>query len=558
MKAIIITIALITASATAYADYHYASHDGSDEYPYTSWETGAHLIQDAIDATNPHDTLYIGAGEWFEAAAVEDHDSIAIIGMGIDSTFCYADSNPVLTIDYECSVEGIRFQSYSNWACLTGRYAAGISVKNCEFINSYSGISASGGYTEITNCFFDSCTNSLRILLFVDSILISDNIILNSSDFGILIQGTNHAVIQNNVIISLFSADGIVSCGPSIIENNIVNKGIRGISSDYLARNNVIKYMGFGIHSNDPISVINNSIVNSRVYAIANYEGDLTANYNNLWNNAGFCFIIPDDTIGNIFCDPMFISDDDFHLQAFSPLIDAGDPDILDIDGTHSDIGAYGGLLGESYQYLDTPPAEPTNISGWFYQDTIFINWNYNTEADFNNYFIYKDTVADFEPSVFNLIAEPDTSCYVDIDVDNEHNYYYRITSIDNQDNISDYSEELEIMTTGIWYNQGPVLPQITSIKTNYPNPFNSSTTVIYSVANLGPMPAEIKITIYDIRGRRIRTLVNERKEEGEHIIIWNGRNDNGANCSSGVYFARISQWGLDIAGKPRKLVLVK
>ena len=42
---------LALAISPAHADYHYASHEGSNEYPYTSWEIGAHRIQDAVDAT---------------------------------------------------------------------------------------------------------------------------------------------------------------------------------------------------------------------------------------------------------------------------------------------------------------------------------------------------------------------------------------------------------------------------------------------------------------------------------------------------------------------------
>jgi hypothetical protein len=113
-------------------------------------------------------------------------------------------------------------------------------------------------------------------------------------------------------------------------------------------------------------------------------------------------------------------------------------------------------------------------------------------------------------------------------------------------------------VTTGIWDQAGIELPRITSITNNYPNPFNSSTTIVYTVANLGPIPAEIEISIYDIVGRKVRTLINERRDIGEHNVIWDGRDDSGIECATGVYFAKISQWELEISGKPRKLVLVK
>jgi hypothetical protein len=46
-------------------------------------------------------------------------------------------------------------------------------------------------------------------------------------------------------------------------------------------------------------------------------------------------------------------------LQMFSPLIDAGDPNILDVDGSRSDVGLYGGPYGQSYEYKDLPPKKP-------------------------------------------------------------------------------------------------------------------------------------------------------------------------------------------------------
>ncbi|MCP4580988.1 MAG: T9SS type A sorting domain-containing protein [candidate division Zixibacteria bacterium] len=132
------------------------------------------------------------------------------------------------------------------------------------------------------------------------------------------------------------------------------------------------------------------------------------------------------------------------------------------------------------------------------------------------------------------------------------------MASIDNQNNQSDYSDEIEVLTTGINDSPGVLLPKIASITNNYPNPFNSSTTIVYSVANLGPIPAEIEIVIYDVTGRQVRTLVDGKRDIGWHSIIWDGQDDSGDECSTGVYFARISQWGLDILNKPRKLVLMK
>ncbi|MCZ7616297.1 MAG: T9SS type A sorting domain-containing protein [Ignavibacteriaceae bacterium] len=65
----------------------------------------------------------------------------------------------------------------------------------------------------------------------------------------------------------------------------------------------------------------------------------------------------------------------------------------------------------------------------------------------------------------------------------------------------------------------------------NYPNPFNSSTIIKYSL----PRQGEVKLSLYDLLGRLITTLVNEMKNTGEHQIELNTK-----NLSSGVYFYQL------------------
>jgi flagellar hook assembly protein FlgD len=79
------------------------------------------------------------------------------------------------------------------------------------------------------------------------------------------------------------------------------------------------------------------------------------------------------------------------------------------------------------------------------------------------------------------------------------------------------------------------------TIESSYPNPFNCSTTIIYAVANLGPILAQINIDIYDIQGREVRTLLDDRKEVGRRSTIWNGKDDLGFEMTSGIYFAKIT-----------------
>jgi len=69
----------------------------------------------------------------------------------------------------------------------------------------------------------------------------------------------------------------------------------------------------------------------------------------------------------------------------------------------------------------------------------------------------------------------------------------------------------------------------------NYPNPFNSSTKIIFNVANSG----KTKIIIYDLLGKEIQTIINSDNSSGIKTVIWNGRDSNGVEMPSGIYLVR-------------------
>ncbi len=79
-------------------------------------------------------------------------------------------------------------------------------------------------------------------------------------------------------------------------------------------------------------------------------------------------------------------------------------------------------------------------------------------------------------------------------------------------------------------------IPVITSLEGNYPNPFNPTTTINYNIAN----ETDVKLDIYNIKGQRVTTLVNEHHEPGYHSVIWNGKDRNNKSVASGVYFYRL------------------
>jgi hypothetical protein len=122
----------------ALADYHYASHTGSNEYPYTSWATAADSIQKAIDAASPHDTVYVGSGEYHEQVTI-NRDSIALIGMGYDSTLVWYAENQLETITatpnmyWTIFVEGIHVQNRTNFWAFSGSTRNNLHLNRCRF-----------------------------------------------------------------------------------------------------------------------------------------------------------------------------------------------------------------------------------------------------------------------------------------------------------------------------------------------------------------------------------------------------------------------------------------
>lgn len=104
----------------------------------------------------------------------------------------------------------------------------------------------------------------------------------------------------------------------------------------------------------------------------------------------------------------------------------------------------------------------------------------------------------------------------------------------------------------GVVSNDGNLVTSlITGIDFNYPNPFNPETTIKYTLSK----DSQVRITIYDLRGRFVRNLRSGFEKAGVHSVSWNGLNRNGKRVASGSYFIRMeTSEGSDV----RKITLMK
>ena len=89
------------------------------------------------------------------------------------------------------------------------------------------------------------------------------------------------------------------------------------------------------------------------------------------------------------------------------------------------------------------------------------------------------------------------------------------------------------------------------TLEQNYPNPFNPSTRIRYQI----PKGALVNLTIYDLLGREVRTLVSEQQPAGVYEVQWDGNNNQGKRAASGVYLYTIQAGDLI---QSKKMTLMK
>jgi hypothetical protein len=93
--------------------------------------------------------------------------------------------------------------------------------------------------------------------------------------------------------------------------------------------------------------------------------------------------------------------------------------------------------------------------------------------------------------------------------------------------------------------------PTVFALHSNYPNPFNPATRITYDV----PQETHIRLTVYDLLGSEVSTLVNQIEQPGFKTIIWNGRDHSGRPLSSGIYISRLETKTFSFS---KKMLLLK
>lgn len=138
-----------------------------------------------------------------------------------------------------------------------------------------------------------------------------------------------------------------------------------------------------------------------------------------------------------------------------------------------------------------------------------------------------------------DLLSPASAFGYTDHDLAPATTYDYRLGAVDRD---GEFLSAVEQVTTPAWR---------TELRQNTPNPFNPATTISFYLARPGP----VTLTVYDVTGALVTTLVARSLGEGSHEVDWSGTDARGRRVGSGVYFYRLETRGETLT---RKLTLLK
>ena len=152
---------------------------------------------------------------------------------------------------------------------------------------------------------------------------------------------------------------------------------------------------------------------------------------------------------------------------------------------------------------------------------------SFQLERDLTGYEIYRDG-----NSIGTVAA--DTLYYIDhYTVENIVQYGVRAIYSNQYYSEIIYANPIEISNV-VNTDQVPVLE--TKLATNHPNPFNPHTTIGFSLKK----DSHVNIGIFNLRGQKVRTLVDREYKAGQHTTVWNGKDDNSRDVTSGIYFYKM------------------
>ncbi len=367
--------------------------------------------------------------------------------------------------------------------------------------------------TFTTTAVVDSVNNLTGIALSERIILHWSPIVNPSSRFNA------YQIYRNNILLS--EVTDTLFTDQSIANNQTYNYYIICKYLDpitYSAQSNTFQINGFVSSPTNLIATVNNASIHLEWQYSSQTRSSKNTTHRNI---AGFKIYRNQSLLAELSSDTLSYNDISvIHNQEYSYYVTAvySNPDN---ESDPSDI------------VTETAIADaPINLAGLAGMNEVYLNWEapVNHSSRLIGYNVYRNYVQ----INTNIV---DTLSFHDVDLDNDVPYVYHVTAVySNPLTESSPSDTIIATPHEVANSDLSNLTLSTKIHNNYPNPFNPITNIVYSLKN----DTVAKLVIYNVKGQKVKMLLNNFQSKGNYKLQWNGSDDNGLKCASGIYFVRL------------------
>ncbi len=232
---------------------------------------------------------------------------------------------------------------------------------------------------------------------------------------------------------------------------------------------------------------------------------------------------------------------EDMMLELDANMMVSADKIVLKVTGGNLQVTVKANVDGEdtapvTFTFTQLNPAELASFDGALQSDKVVLNWSTVSQTNNAGWRITRsvdgenfEAVGDFVQGAGTADALMDYT-FEDKELPGVDKVYYRLEQVDLDGTVSQ-SNVIEVLL-------GARMPLPTEFAVNvYPNPFNPSTTITYSL----PEAAPVTVVIYDVLGQQVRQLISQNNAPGRYQVQWDARDSQGRSVASGVYIAKIN-----------------
>ena len=386
-----------------------------------------------------------------------------------------------------------------------------------------------------------------------------------SNDYPVLSQAINEAVTVYDVVVVASSGNNIGSVlYPAAYSNTIAvgatdQNDVRFWWSNY----------GGSLDIMAPSSVPTTDMTGSVGYSTGNYTDSFTGTSASAPHVAGVAAIMRSENGSKTWSNIR-----DVIRQTADKVSGMNGNNFTDYYG-YGRVNAYEAVKAVQPPDPDPPPATPTGLTitnaGQVGQNPN-LNWNANTEPDLNHYNVWRKCLYEMYPIDCSLqvIATTTSTSYIDYEVQIALNdgttdrFTYYVSAVDDAGNESNKSDPVSTWGTSFFKVRdnlvdiiSPKIPKAFALESNYPNPFNPSTLIRYSL----PVPSSVTLVIYDLRGNEVTRWVMDNETAGYKRKTWNATDKHGNKVPAGVYLLKMtaeSKVTNRVFSQTLKMVLIK